>query len=205
MKSPHPRASRDALCDIYLDTHRTLQFGLMRYLARTSAAKQFALTYTPTKSTDSANAATAPDPWNAWVFSVSANGNGNREENYSGLYANGRLAANRVTDEWKTSLSVGENYNESRFSFNGETSLFVQRSYSANLLEVKSLGDHWSAGVKGNFNSSTYLNQHASTRLTPRWNTTSFRTRNPRVGSCAFSMVWVSARSATTTRRCITS
>lgn len=32
---------------------------------------------------------------------------------------------------------------------------------------VKSLGAHWSAGVKGNFNSSTYLNQRASTRLTP--------------------------------------
>lgn len=146
---------------------RTLQLGLVRYLARTSSAERLAVTYTPAKSTDSSGTAATRDPWNAWVFSVSANGNGNREENYSGLYANGRVAANRVTDAWKTSLSVGENYNESRFSFDGDVSLFIQRSYSAGLLQVKSLGEHWSAGVKGSFNSSTYLNQRASTRFTP--------------------------------------
>ncbi len=146
---------------------RTLQLGLVRYLVRTSSAERLAVTYTPAKSTDSSRTTAARDPWNAWVFSVSANGNGNREENYSGLYANGRVAANHVTDAWKTSLSVGENYNESRFSFNGDMSLFIQRSYSAGLLQVKSLGEHWSTGVKGSFNSSTYLNQRASTRLTP--------------------------------------
>ena len=141
--------------------------ALVRYLARTSSAQRPAVTYTPAKSTDSSVATATRDPWNAWVFSVSANGNGNREENYSSLHVNARVAANRVMDAWKTSLSVGENYNESRFSFNGDKSLFVQRSYSANLLQVKSLGEHWSAGVKGTFNSSTYLNQRASTRLTP--------------------------------------
>jgi hypothetical protein len=146
---------------------RTLQLGLVRYLARTSSAQRLAVTYTAAQGSDSAGATATRDPWNAWVFSVSANGNGNREENYSSLYANTRVAANRVTDAWKTSLSVGENYNESRFSFDGDQSLFVQRSYSANLLQVKSLGEHWSAGVKGTFSSSTYLNQRASTRLTP--------------------------------------
>ena len=146
---------------------RTLQLGLVRYLARTSSAERLAVTYTARKATDSSPAAATRDPWDAWVFSLSANGNGNREESYSGLYVNGQVAANRVTDAWKTSLSVGENYNESRFSFGGDQSLFVQRSYSADLLQVKSLGDHWSAGVKGSFNSSTYLNQRAATRFTP--------------------------------------
>ena len=146
---------------------RTLQLGLVRYLARTSSAQRLAVSYTAAKSTDSSPATATRDPWNAWVFSLSANGNGSREESYSGLYINGRVAANRVTDAWKTSLSVGENYNETRFSFNGDQSLFVQRSYSADLLQVKSLGDHWSAGVKGSFNSSTYLNERAATRFTP--------------------------------------
>ena len=45
--------------------------------------------------------------------------------------------------------------------------MFIQRSYSANLLQVKSLGTHWSAGVKGSFTSSTYLTHRASWRLTP--------------------------------------
>jgi hypothetical protein len=146
---------------------RTLQLGLVRYLARTSSAERLAVTYTPSKSTDASQSDGARDPWNAWVFSLSSNANDSREESYSSLYVSGRVAANRVTDAWKTSVSVGESYNESRFSFDGDQSVFIQRSYSADLLQVKSLDTHWSAGVKGSFTSSTYLNQRASSRLTP--------------------------------------
>jgi hypothetical protein len=145
---------------------RTVQLGLVRYLARTSAAPRLTVTYVAPKTSDSATAPTR-DPWNAWVFSIGVNGNGSREESYASIYISGRLAANRVTDAWKTSLSVGEDYSDSHFSFGGEQSLFLQRGYSADLLQVKSRGAHWSAGIKGNFTSSTYLNQRATTRLTP--------------------------------------
>jgi hypothetical protein len=146
---------------------RTIQLGLVRYLARTPSAERLAITFTPAKAGDSPSVAPTRDPWDAWVFSLSSNGNGNREESYSSLYVNGRVGANRVTETWKTSLSVNENYNESRFSIDGEQSLFIQRSYSADLLQVKSIGTHWSAGLKGSFNSSTYLNQRLAARLTP--------------------------------------
>ncbi|MEP6619111.1 MAG: hypothetical protein ABJE47_07350 [bacterium] len=146
---------------------RTLKLGLVRYLARTSAAERLAVTYTAGKGTDSSDAAATHDPWDAWVFSLNASGNDSREESYSNLYMNGRVSANRVTDAWKTTLSVGENYSESRFTFDDAQSVFIQRSYSADLLQVKSLDAHWSAGLKGSFNSSTYLNQRAASRLTP--------------------------------------
>ena len=143
-----------------------LQLGLVRYLARTSASDRLAVTYSPSQVADS-SAAPPHDPWNAWVFSLNANANDSREESYASLYASGRVSANRVTEGWKTSLSVGENYNESRFSFDGSQSVFIQRSYSADFLQVKSLGAHWSAGIKGSFTSSTYLNQRAATRISP--------------------------------------
>ena len=57
----------------------------------------------------------------------------------SGLHANGRVEANRVTEAVKPSLSIGENYIESRFNSNGENSIVIQRSYSANI-GVTSLG-----------------------------------------------------------------
>jgi hypothetical protein len=142
------------------------QLGLVRYLARTKSADQLSVSYTPAQARDSSSAPTR-DPWNAWVFSLNGNANDSREESYSSLYASGRISANRVTEAWKTSLSVGENYNESRFSFDGDQSVFIQRSYSADLLQVKSLGPHWSVGAKGSFTSSTYLNQRAAARFTP--------------------------------------
>ena len=145
---------------------RVFQVGLVRYLARTNALDRLTVSYAPAKATDTTIAATR-DPWNAWVFSLNANANDSREESYSSLYASGRVSANRVTEGWKTSLSAGESYNESRFSFDGSQSVFIQRSYNANLLQVKSLTAHWSAGIKGSFTSSTYLNQRASARVTP--------------------------------------
>lgn len=145
---------------------RTIQLGLVRYLARTTAAERVTISY---KAPDSsaAKSSVSRDPWNAWVFNIGANGFQNREESYANLHVNGRVSANRVTEAWKTSLSVNENYNESRFSFGNEKSLFVQRSYYANLLQVKSLSPNWSAGLVGSFASSTYLNQRVAARLTP--------------------------------------
>ena len=145
----------------------TIQLGLVRYLARTSAGSRVTLSYAAASVTDSAKSGPTRDPWNAWVVSVRSFGNGFREENYSSLYLNGRIGADRVTDAWKSSVSVNENYNESRFSFGGDQSLFVQRGYDADLLHVKSLGAHWSAGVTGTFSSSTYLNQRIAARLSP--------------------------------------
>ena len=145
---------------------RVFQAGLVRYLARTNAIDRLVVSYTAANATDTSTAP-ASDPWNAWVFSVSANANDSREESYSSLYANGRVSASRVTEGWKTLLSGGESYNESRFSFDGSQSVFIQRSYSADLLQVRSLGPHWSAGIKGSFTSSTYLNQRAAGRVTP--------------------------------------
>ena len=142
---------------------RTIQLGLVRYLARTSAGERMVVTYT---AATTAPTSAVRDPWNAWVYTIGGNGNGFREERYSSIYMNGRVSANRVTEQWKTALSVNENYSESRFSFGAEQSLFIQRSYYANLLQVKSLGVHWSAGLQGSFNSSTYYNQRIATRLT---------------------------------------
>ena len=146
---------------------RVFQLGLVRYLARTSASDRLVVSYSPAKSTDTTAGVATRDPWNAWVFSLNANANDSREESYSSIYANGRVSASRVTEGWKSLLSGGESYNESRFSFGGSKSVFIQRSYSASALQVRSLDAHWSAGIKGMFTSSTYLNQRAAGRITP--------------------------------------
>jgi hypothetical protein len=145
----------------------TVKLGLVRYLARSGAASRLTVTYSAPALADSAARPAPRDRWNAWVFSVGSNGNLFREESYTSIYLNGSVAANRVTEAWKTSVSVNENYSENRYRFDGELSLFVQRSYNADLLQVKSLGPHWSAGLRGSLTSSTYLNQRFGGRLTP--------------------------------------
>jgi hypothetical protein len=146
---------------------RMIQLGLVRYLARTPAAARLAVTYTTPTGAEGAGAAPARDRWNAWVFTIGSNGFMQHEESYWNMNVNGNVSANRITEEWKTSVSASENYNESRFQLEGGEPTFVQRSYSADLLQVKSLGAHWSAGLRGNLISSTFLNQRIAGRLTP--------------------------------------
>ncbi len=55
------------------------------------------------------------------------------------------------------------NYRESKFELpDGRTFLSPNRDYGINGLYVKSLDGHWSAGVRGNWNSSTFSNQNWS-------------------------------------------
>lgn len=145
---------------------KTLQLGLVRYLARTEGAERLTISYAVPK--DSAERKAAHDRWNAWVFSTMTNAFNFREESYSNLYMFTRVGADRVTERWKTSLSVSENYQESKFDFgNGNNALYVQRSYYGNLLQVKSVTPHWSVGLRGSVMSNTYYNERISARLTP--------------------------------------
>ncbi len=43
----------------------------------------------------------------------------------------------------------------------------VRRDFGGNLEQVKSLGPHWSAGLRADAGSSTYLNQHLSAGIAP--------------------------------------
>ena len=145
---------------------RTLQLGLVRYLVRSGASERLTVTFAPATSANTPAAATR-DPWHAWVYSLGGHGNLFREESYKRIYLNGRVSAKRVTSGWKTALSANENVSRTSYQFGGQTSKFVQRSYEADLLQVKSLGDHWAAGARGEFSSSTFLNERVAARLTP--------------------------------------
>ncbi len=145
---------------------RTLQLGLVRYLVRSGASDRLTVTFAPATSANTPAAATR-DPWHAWVYSLGGHGNLFREESYKRIYLNGRVSAKRVTNSWKTVLSANENISRTSYEFNGQTSKFVQRAYEADVLQVKSLGDHWAAGARGEFSSSTFLNERVAARLTP--------------------------------------
>jgi hypothetical protein len=139
----------------------------VRFLARTPARSRVTVSYAAGTVADAMSAPAARDPWNAWVFSLNASGFSNREESYGSLSVFGTLAANRVTEHWKTSMTINESYNDSRFNLGDVSPLFVQRSYSADLLQEKSLTAHWSAGLRAGVTSSTYQNERIAARVTP--------------------------------------
>ena len=152
---------------------RVMSLGLVPYALGTPSADRLRVTVQPAGTTTAAATQPARDPWNRWSFRVNLNGNANGESQSSSFYINTNVNANRTTDESKINLSSSINYRESKFELpDGRTFLSPNRDYGVNGLYVKSLNSHWSAGVRSNYNSSTFSNQNWSFSAGPaiEWN-----------------------------------
>lgn len=159
-----PETSRD---DKRRGLARVFRIGLVRYLARTAASERLNISFDAPKDA-STQAAAEKDRWNSWVFRTSVNGWANGEETYNSYNIWGNFNADRITERWKTRFNVNESYNQSEFEISAtETFVNISRSYGGSVLQVKSLGEHWSAGARATIYSSSYENLRRMLRLLP--------------------------------------
>jgi len=152
---------------------RMMSLGLVNYVLGLPGAERLRVTVQPPPSTTAPAGLQSRDPWNRWSFRVNLNGNANGESSSKSFYINTNVSANRVTDQSKINLNSSVNYRESKFELpDGRTFLSPNRDYGTNGLYVKSLDSHWSAGVRANWNSSTFSNQNYSWSSGPaiEWN-----------------------------------
>ncbi|MCH7760359.1 hypothetical protein IIA15_03020, partial [candidate division TA06 bacterium] len=111
------------------------------------------------------------DKWNYWVFRANANSyfGGEKSSNFINFYGN--FSANRITPDWKTRLSTNYGYERSSFTYTIDdvdtTVISISRSRGFNGLIVKSLTDHWSAGISGSAYRSTYNNTDLGISIAP--------------------------------------
>jgi hypothetical protein len=145
---------------------RTVRLGLARYLARTPAAAQAALTLS-TSGGSTARPSATRDPWNAWVFQIGTDASIERERSSSETEIDLDLRADRITEMWKTRLHVGEEYSDESFDIDGERVTSVRRDFGGSILQVRSLGPHWSAGLRAGASSSTFRNQKLAAQIAP--------------------------------------
>jgi hypothetical protein len=140
-----------------------LKRGLFPFLMKTSLAEHFSVIFRQKRLKPTA----VEDPWNFWVFYVSANGSlsGEKSRRYSSTRAN--FSANRVTPEWKFRLGLSGNFNESKFEYDDGTIKSTSQHRNAYGQLVKSLTDHWSVGGWAGWSSSTYSNQDSVFYVSP--------------------------------------
>ncbi len=141
---------------------QTLKMGLMRYAGKTPLARRMSINFL-----DQVKPTAVVDPWNFWVFSLSANCFLNGEQTYKSSMYLGSFSANRVTPEWKIRLAVSAVYQKDRFSYEDLLVESSSESQSFRGLVVKSLNDHWSLGAFFSANSSTYSNVKISVTSAP--------------------------------------
>ena len=115
----------------------------------------------------------ATDPWNRWIVSINGSGELEAEESTEESDWTVTVGADRVTPDWK--VSIGSEFNQSGQSFDlddGERLSVETRARSVNWLVVKSAGEHWSYGGRGQVRSSTFDNIELDVEIAPavEWN-----------------------------------
>lgn len=115
----------------------------------------------------------ADDPWNLWVFSVGTSFQADGEESQSDYQIRGRLSASRTTPEWKVNIGLDGEHEYERFELSDSTTYTNETDdWEFDVLAVRSLSRHWSAGTMMEVNTSTNLNRKVGGRAAAalEWN-----------------------------------
>lgn len=146
---------------------RVLKLGLVPYVLRTPAGRDIDLQYRELRRRVEAAAMPEEDPWDYWIFRTSLSGDVDSEKASSRNSIRGSFSARRVTEAWKINLGFNGNYTENRNELTSGTVWSYSHDLGFDGLIVKSMGAHWSAGLKASVNSETRLNQYLTLRLAP--------------------------------------
>ena len=148
--SSRPDDSRD-----YQRIWRTqmLKMGLMPYVAKTPLYSEVLINPTERVEQD-----VVEDKWNNWVFELEAEPDFEGEESYKELELSSSISATKITHDWKLELDFDHRYTRTKYTYD-DTLYTNYKSYGGlDLLVVKSLGEHWSAGLRSKLVSSSYTN-----------------------------------------------
>ena len=140
-----------------------IKAGLIPFLLKNNQLNDVEITSTLVEQEDNSE---VKDKWNYWVYNISANGWFNGQSTYNSFNSWSEISADRVTEKWRIGISAGMQYNESNYIFSDGTSTkAIQRSQFGDVNLVKSISQHWSAGLFGDVNSSIFSNLKLSHNL----------------------------------------
>lgn len=152
-----------------------IKIGIMRFVGYTPIAQEIEIGLRTRQEGPSGRPGRQPtvapedDPWDFWVFSVRGSGSSSGETTRKTSRLSGSFSANRVTEEWKTSLSFNSSYNETNVEYEEidyhATTIRRDHRFTGSL--VKALAEKWSLGLKGSARNSTYYNFDFSGSLAP--------------------------------------
>lgn len=145
-------------------THRTnlLKAGLIRYAARTPILVEIDISHNGNFEEEEVT-----DRWKNWVFELETSPRFNAEESYKRLQFNNSFNISKVTPDIKVEVEIDYSYNRQRFIDGDEDTTYIRSSRSMDNLIVKSLGNHWSYGLRWDLGSSSSRNYDFNNMFLP--------------------------------------
>ncbi|MEA3286979.1 MAG: hypothetical protein U9Q77_06345 [Candidatus Marinimicrobia bacterium] len=148
--------------DVRQTNLKWLKLGLVRYLTHTPLAQNLSVSFKQSKILEQPE-----DRWDYWVFKASMRGWLNGQSTYQSMNFWGNVSANRVTEAWKIRISLHGNYHEDTYTYDSSTYASYSRSKGVYALLVKSVSDHFSAGISAGISASSYSNLERSFYANP--------------------------------------
>lgn len=146
---------------------RAIGLGLITYVARTPQAGRIEVSYVAPEEAE-LDEVEVTDPWDSWIFRLRTSGSLGGEERTHDYSVSASISANRTTEQVKTEIWTYGRYAESSFELSdGTTTNSLRRDYGVSLLQVWSLGDHWSFGGELNGGHSLYGNYDLRAWIAP--------------------------------------
>ena len=140
-----------------------LQMGLMKYVARTPVFSEIEINYNVELEQEQ-----VVDKWNNWVFALGTEPQFQAEESDRQLELRNSFNITKVTPDIKLELELDQSYSRRRVIEEDDfDTTYVTNEFQGDNLFVKSLGEHWSAGIKWNIGTSTRENYGFRTDVLP--------------------------------------
>lgn len=142
-----------------------LRLGLVPFVNQTPKADYLEVTYNPPEG-DDASASPTDDPWNQWVFDIGLSGSADVQEQEYAYELEGDLGAERITEAWKTELSLTGEQEVDVFEQDDTTDIrSTSEDYEFDAVLIKTLGPNSGTGLSGSVFSRTFTNIQVATRL----------------------------------------
>ncbi len=145
---------------------KTIKVGLLPFVMRSDVAEKIEYNISDEGLKDRQDI-DFDDPWNNWIFEVRGEVDVNSEASRSQFRYELGFESDRVTEKWRIRGDMEMSRFSSRFENDGEEFTSERERYSANGSVVRSLSDHWSAGIFGGARHNSYTNLNISLDLRP--------------------------------------
>jgi hypothetical protein len=139
-----------------------IKMGLMRFVARTKVFNEVVIS-----NNSDVEKVEVIDRWNNWVFELETSPRFNAEESYNRLFFRNSVNISKVTPDIKLEIEFDMNNNKQKFIEDGVETEYLRTERRIDNLFVKSLNEHWSAGLLWEMGASTNENYKFNTEFLP--------------------------------------
>lgn len=137
-----------------------LEMGLVRYALYLDKHDVLKVNSNDTLDHNELGQGTNPeeDPFNAWVFNLSGQANGNGQEITQTYNWGARASASQVKETHKVRFGVNYNKNINHYKYMGNEFTYKLANFNCSALYTRSISDHWSLGTFNYYYQSDYEN-----------------------------------------------